>query len=93
MDNLQLIGPGGRDGEALLGSLAGEDCDGILACTMSLHGEWLLRTLKVRPTTCAVIACHHPVRCWSGVVADRSAVGAVTVFPNASLAFPPERPR
>ena len=46
MQNLLLIGPGGEDGEALLGRLAGAACDGVLASTMSVNASWLMDTLR-----------------------------------------------
>ena len=91
LSSIRLIGRGGESGEALLGALAGEQCDGVLASTMSLDAAWLLATLGVRPETPAVIACHHPVKCWAGAAADRrsAASGAVPGFRNACLVFPP----
>ena len=64
--NVSLFGPGGDDGGELLRELAGEPdtLEALFACTMGLNAEAILGMLGVRRDVFAVIACHHPERCW-----------------------------
>ena len=71
--NVSLFGPGGDDGAELLRELAGEPdtLEALFACTMGLNAEAILGMLGVRRDVFAVIACHHPERCWQGDPAER----------------------
>ena len=71
--NVSLFGPGGDDGAELLRELAGDPdtLEALFACTMGLNAEAILGMLGVRRDVFAVIACHHPERCWQGDPAER----------------------
>ena len=71
--NVSLFGSGGHDGAELLRALAGDPntLEALFACTMGLNAEVILSMLGVRRDIFAVIACHHPERCWQGNPAKR----------------------
>ena len=94
-EQVHLFGPGGEDGSALLGELAGDSVEAIFACTMGLNATAILEMIGVRDDIFAVIACQHPERCWHGDPTERRCprsaadVPPVERYPNVRLLFPP----
>eukprot|EP00966_Prymnesium_polylepis_P094244 2181527-Prymnesium_polylepis.4 len=92
---LELTGPGGFPGEDRLRSLAGDTStlDGLVLATMGCNAAWVLQALGLPSSTIPIlIACHHPVHCWSGAASKRRAGPEERPVPGhagASLIFPP----
>ena len=88
-----MTGPGGFEGEDKLKELCGFDdtLDAIFCGTMGLNAKWLLEKLNVPAESSIpiVIACHHPVRCWSSSSSKRRVAKAVPGHPGSVLIFPP----